>query len=131
MRAALGLAVLLTASTAHAYVGTFDPARQPYTGPRLVQVVDTAVAPVACISLALASGDHAGAALGLVAPMVACADATRPTCTIIAPISAGPGQLLAALGALASPDAVLGHEFRHCRDGDFHPPLLPMIERTT
>lgn len=116
---------LFAASTAYGSMGDFDPDRHEYTGPQLVTFVDSHSAPTRCIGLATEIGDYAGAILGMLAPMAACADATKIDCTIIAPISAGPGQLFAAVGANASPDEVLGHEFRHCRDHDYHPVLQP------
>src|SRR5438094_10673108 len=119
-RAAAALA-LAGAATAHAYVGTFDPEPREYTGPQLVTLVDSNVAPVRCLQLAVQSGDIPSALLGMVAPMAACTREGTTECTIIAPISRGVGQLIAVVGAMAGPDAVLGHEFRHCREVHFHP----------
>jgi hypothetical protein len=120
--------LLFAASTAHSYVGSFDPERHEYTGPQLVTFVDSNAAPIRCIEMATEMGDYAGAVLGVLAPMAACTDATKIDCTIIAPISPGAGQLIAVVGALAGPDALLGHEFRHCRDHDFHPAALPFVK---
>jgi hypothetical protein len=116
---------LFAASAAHGSMGDFDPDQHEYTGPQLITFVDSHSASSRCIGLASEIGDYAGAVLGMVAPMAACADASKINCTIIAPISAGPGQLFAAVAAHASPDEVLGHEFRHCRDHDYHPVLQP------
>jgi hypothetical protein len=124
----LAAVMLFAASAAHGYVGTFDPDQHEYTGPQLVTFVDSNAAPVRCIGLATEIGDYAGAILGLLAPMAACTDATSIECTIVAPISPGAGQLIAAIGALAGPDAVLGHEFRHCRDHDYHPAAMPFAK---
>jgi hypothetical protein len=121
-------ALLFSASPVSAYLGTFDPDRHEYTGPQLVTFVDSNAAPVRCLGLAADIGDVAGVVLGLVAPMAACTNATGIECTIIAPISPGAGQMIAALGALAGPDAVLGHEFRHCHDHDYHPAALPFVK---
>jgi hypothetical protein len=121
-------AALFAASAAHGYVGSFDPDQHEYNGPQLVTFVDSNAAPVRCIGMAAQAGDMAGAVLGLLAPMTACTDSTTFDCTIIAPISPGAGQLIAAVGALAGPDALLGHEFRHCRDHDYHPALLPFAK---
>lgn len=124
----LAAALLFAASSAHSYIGTFDPPRFEYTGPQLVTFVDSHAAPVRCLSQAAKIGDYASLVLGVLVPMAACTDNTGIDCTIIAPISAGPGQLIAALGALAGPDALLGHEFRHCRDHDYHPAALPFVK---
>jgi hypothetical protein len=120
--------LLFVASTAHGYLGTFDPDRHEYTGPQLVTFIDSNAAPVRCLGLAAEIGDVAGIVVGLVAPMAACTNATGIECMIIAPISPGAGQLIAALGALAGPDALLGHEFRHCHDHDYHPAALPFVK---
>jgi len=109
-RLAFGLAVAAPACAAAAFVGTFTPGRTPYTGPQRVKIVDTQLAPLHCLTAA------------------GCAWQSQDGCVIVAPVSAGPGQIYALL-ALATPDALLGHELRHCRDGHFHPPLLPMLER--
>lgn len=124
----LAAAMLLAASCAHGYVGTFDPDLHEYTGPQLVTFVDTNAAPFECIGLAAEIGDVGGAVLGLLAPMAACTHSAGVKCKIIAPISPGAGQLIAAVGALAGPDALLGHEFRHCRDNDYHPPAMPFAK---
>ena len=124
----LAVAMLLAASSAHGYLGTFDPDSHEYTGPQLVTFVDSNAAPFECIGLAAEIGDVGGAVLGLFAPMAACTHSAGATCRIIAPISPGAGQLIAAIGALAGPDALLGHEFRHCRDNDYHPPAMPFAK---
>jgi len=124
----LAAILLLAASTAHGYVGTFDPDQREYTGPQLVTFIDSNAAPLECIGLAAEIGDVGGAVLGMLAPMAACTHATGIECKIIAPISPGAGQLIAAIGALAGPDATLGHEFRHCRDHDYHPAALPFVK---
>jgi hypothetical protein len=127
-RAAALALFLAGASTTQAYVGTFDPEPREYTGPQLVTFIDSNAAPVRCIQLAVQSGDISSAVLGMVAPMAACTREAATDCTIIAPISRGVGQIVAAVGAMAGPDAVLGHEFRHCRDTHFHPAGLPFGE---
>ena len=124
----LAVTMLLAASSAHGYLGTFDPDLHEYTGPQLVTFVDSNAAPLECIGLAADIGDVGGAVLGLLAPMAACTHSAGVTCKIIAPISPGAGQLIAAVGALAGPDALLGHEFRHCRDNDYHPPAMPFAK---
>jgi hypothetical protein len=126
-QAAAALA-LACAASAQGYVGSFDPDPREYTGPQLVTFIDSNAAPVRCIQLAVQSGDISSAMLGMIAPMTACTREGTVDCTIIAPISRGIGQLVAAVGAMARPDAVLGHEFRHCRDTHFHPAGLPFLE---
>ena len=126
-RAAAAL-LLAVAGAASAYVGTFDPEPREYAGPQLVTFVDSQAAPVRCLRLAVQSADISSVVLALVAPMAACTREGTDDCVIVAPISRGIGQLVAAVGALAGPDAVLGHEFRHCRDAHFHPAALPFIE---
>jgi hypothetical protein len=128
IRQAAAALALAGAATAQAYVGTFDPEPREYTGPQLVTLVDSNAAPVRCIQLAVQSGDISSAVLGVLAPMTACTRESATDCTIIAPISRGIGQLVAAVGAMAGPDAVLGHEFRHCREAHFHPAGLPFVE---
>lgn len=124
----LAATLLLAASAAHGYLGTFDPDLHEYTGPQLVTVVDSNAAPLQCIGLAAEIGDVGGAVLGLLVPMAACTHSAGVECKIIAPISPGAGQLVAAVGALAGPDALLGHEFRHCRDIDYHPAAMPFAK---
>lgn len=108
----VGLACVMDSAAA-----TFTPPARAYTGPQLVRVIDTNAAPVHCLALAAQHGDLVSALSGLLAPSVACAAPAGAPCTIIAPLRPGPGQLLAAIGALTGPDALLGHELRHCRDG--------------
>lgn len=127
---AAAMLALACAANAQAFVGTFDPEPREYTGPQLVTFIDSNAAPVRCIQLAVQSGDIQSAVLGMIAPMTACTREGTADCTIIAPISKGVGQLVAAVGAMAAPDAVLGHEFRHCREAHFHPAGLPFLERT-
>lgn len=116
------------AAPAHAYYGTFDPDLHEYSGPQLVTVVDTDAAPVHCIRLAAQSGDMAQAMIGFVLPMVACTHEKSDECTIVAPVKAGVGTVIAVAGLMAGPDAMLGHEFRHCRDRHFHPVGLPFAD---
>lgn len=120
-------AALLWSASAHAYVGSFNPGHD-YEGPQLVTFVDSNAAPLRCLKLAADKGDAGSVVLGMIAPMAACTHVGYEECTIIAPISPGAGQVLAAVGALASPNAVLGHEFRHCKDRHFHPDGLPFAE---
>lgn len=120
--------LLVAAAPARAYIGTFNPERHDYRGPQLVTFVDSNAAPVQCIGLAAEKGDLVTAVLGLVAPMTACTHVAHDDCTIIAPISAGVGQVFAAVAAFAGPNALLGHEFRHCRDHYFHADSLPFAE---
>jgi hypothetical protein len=128
--AAAGLAYgsLIAGVPAHAYYGTFDPQLHEYSGPQLVTVVDTDAAPVHCVRLAAQSGDMAQAMIGLVLPMVACTHEKSDECTIVAPVKAGVGTVIAVAGLMASPDAMLGHELRHCRDRHYHPVALPFAD---
>ena len=65
----LAATLLLAASSAHGYLGTFDPDLHEYTGPQLVTFVDSNAAPLECIGLTADIGDVGGAVLGLLAPM--------------------------------------------------------------
>lgn len=123
--AATATALVLHASPSLAYFGTFDPDTHEYSGPQLITFVDTDAAPLRCIGLAAQSGDVRNAVLGVVAPMVACTRQKDDGCTIVAPMRAGLGQLIAVAGLMAGPDAMLGHELRHCRDHQYHPDGLP------
>jgi hypothetical protein len=91
----LAVTMLLAASSAHGYLGTFDPDLHEYTGPQLVTFVDSNAAPLECIGLAADIGDVGGAVLGLLAD----GGLHRPgSPKIIAPLP-GAGQLIAAVGA--------------------------------
>ena len=118
-------AAMLGAPSAQAYYGTFDPDLHDYSGPQLVTFIDTDAAPLHCIRLAAKTGDVSNAVLGMVVPMVACTQEKNDECTIVAPLRAGLGQVIAVAGLLAGPDAMLGHELRHCRDRHFHPDGVP------
>jgi hypothetical protein len=109
----LAAAALIAAGNAHGYIGTFNPNRE-YAGLQLATFVDSNAAPLRCLGLAAEKGDVGSVVIGMVAPMTACTYQGYNECTIIAPISPGAGQVLAAVTALAGPDALLGHEFRHC-----------------
>lgn len=122
--------VALGGQTAQAYYGTFDPDLQEYSGPQLVTFVDTDAAPLHCIRLAAKSGDVSNAVLGMVVPMVACTHEKDDECTIVAPLRAGVGQVIAVAGLMAGPDAMLGHELRHCRDRHFHPDGVPFAGKS-
>jgi hypothetical protein len=124
--------MILFAAAAGAHgSGTFDPYKIEYAGPQLVSFVDTDAAPVQCVGLAADTGSYLLMISGLVAPITACSaySADRQQCKIIAPISTGVGQLVAAVAAFVGADELLGHEFRHCRDHDFHPAVMPFAER--
>ena len=121
----LAATVVLGAQSAYGYYGTFDPALNEYSGPQLITFVDTDAAPLHCIRLAAKSGDVSNAVLGMVVPMVACTHEKDAECTIVAPLRAGIGQVIAVAGLMAGPDAMLGHELRHCRDRHFHPDGVP------
>jgi len=113
------------ASSALAYYGTFDPDLHEYSGPQLITFVDTDAAPLHCIRLAAKTGDVGNAVLGMVVPMVACTREQDDQCTIVAPLRPGVGQVIAVAGLMTGPDAMLGHELRHCRDKHFHPDGVP------
>jgi hypothetical protein len=125
------LTLMLSPLAASAHGSTFDPYKIEYTGPQLVSIVDTDAAPVHCIGLAADTGSYLLMVAGMIAPITACSafSSDGRQCKIIAPISRGVGQLVAAVAAFFEPDELLGHEFRHCRDRDFHPTVLPFAER--
>lgn len=106
------LALALNTATAHG-MGSFTP---QHFGARLVDVKVSQSALLECSALALN-----------IAP--ACADfrSWPYACTIILP--SGASLVVAVIGALASPDEVIGHEGRHCWDGDYHSALLHGIEK--
>ena len=127
----LGVAALmLPPLTARAYVGTFDPYKVDFDGPQLITFIDSQSAPLRCVGLAAQTENALMAVAGLLAPITACSahNSDNSECIVIAPISPGVGQAVAMVTALATPDALLGHEFRHCRDHEFHPTLLPFVE---
>ena len=127
------LAAVVFASGTHAanaYYGTFDPDLHEYSGPQLITFVDTDAAPLHCIRLAAQSGAVTDAVLGMVVPMVACTHEKGDACTIVAPLRAGVGQIIAVAGLMAGPDAMLGHELRHCRDRHFHPDGIPFAGKS-
>lgn len=132
VRTTLAAALVLTLSSAAGAGGRgiFDPRLIEYAGPQLVTFVDSNAAPVRCVQLAAETRDYLLMLAGLVAPIVACSafSTDRQQCTVVAPISGGLGQALAAVTTLNGPDELLGHEFRHCRDHDFHPTMLPFVE---
>jgi len=126
----LALVLVLSLAGANAHAATFDPHFHDYAGPQLITFVDTDAAPIQCIGMALETRDVGLAVAGLIAPIAACTHWTpaQSRCVILAPISPGVGQVVAAVSALTGPDELLGHEFRHCRDHDFHPAILPFVE---
>jgi hypothetical protein len=127
---ALAATTLSLPVAADAYVGTFNPYKMDFDGPQLVTFIDSHAAPIDCMGVAFKTQNVVMAIAGLVAPITACSsyNSDGSECIVVAPISAGVGQLVAAIGAFVGPDALLGHEFRHCRDHQFHPTLLPFAE---
>ena len=103
--------LLLGASSAHAYVGSFEPyPRKNPHGFMHVVFEDTQFNNFIC----------PGA--------MACVIRRGAVWHLIAPISAGPGQIVNLAIGLGTPDAILGHEMRHIWDDDFHPALLPFVD---
>lgn len=116
--AALILAALF-ATTAHGYHGSFDPT--PFRNVATIRFVDTPVPNLECVSRA-----HP-----LIAPIVAASmmGCTNETLTeVVASITPSPFWAVVIGHGLTTPQAVIGHEFRHIYDGFWHG-ALPWINR--
>jgi len=106
------------ACTAHAYIGSFDP--QPLRHEVTITFIDSQLPGPQCIA------EQPSIEAPLVLPAVGCAIYDKGL--VILPINPGPGWIN-ALQLFATPNALLGHEVRHLFDGDYHPHVLPWLER--
>lgn len=118
MRAAL-IALCLFAGNAHAYYGSFDPHLDRNSVN--LTVIDSQLPNVEC-----AARMHPLLAPLILTAVVGCF--VPETDTLIAPISPGPMWVWVMGNALITPNQLLGHEFRHAFEYDFHPPFLSFIE---
>lgn len=108
----------LAALPAQAYLGKFDP--QPLRHDVTITFIDSQLPGPQCVA------EQPTLAAPLVLTAVGCAIYDKGL--LIVPLSPGIGWVNAAQ-ILATPNALLGHEFRHLFDGDFHPMVLPWLER--
>ncbi len=114
----LALIAALWCSQAHAYLGSFDP--QPLRNQVTITFIDSQLPGPQCIA------EEPAITAPLVLTAVGCAIYSKGL--VIVPLTPGIGWINAAQ-ILATPDALLGHEARHLYDGDFHPVVLPWLER--
>ena len=114
----VAVALSLLASTAHAYLGNFDP--QPLRNEVTITFIDSQLPGPQCVI------EQPAITAPLVLTAVGCAIYDKGL--VIVPLTPGIGWINAAQ-ILATPDALLGHETRHLFDGDFHPAVLPWLER--
>lgn len=112
------LLAALWCSQAAAYLGSFDP--QPLRNEVTITFVDSQLPGPQCIA------EEPAITAPLVLTAVGCAIYSKGL--VIVPLTPGIGWINAAQ-ILATPDALLGHETRHLFDGDFHPAVLPWLER--
>lgn len=117
-RLVVSLVVASVAMNAAGYLGSFDP--QPLRSEVTITFVDSQIPGPQCF----AEQPTFFAPLQLTA--LGCAIYDKGL--LILPINPGIGWLNAAQ-VFALPDALLGHEFRHLFDGDYHPIALPYVER--
>ena len=132
MKKLLALMLVAWPMVSNAYVGRFDPyteERAVNSGPVLITPVDSNAAPLQCAVQAARVDGGATAAMVLATTPVACSSWEEHSCTVIAPISPGPGKAWAIANTLADTEHLLGHEVRHCFDGEFHPFVLPWVEQ--
>ena len=106
------------ASQSEAYIGSFDP--QPLRNSIIITFIDSQLPGFQC------AAEQPTITAPIVLTAVGCAIYDKGI--IIVPISPGIGWINAAQ-IFATPDALLGHETRHLFDGDFHPLILPWLER--
>lgn len=121
MKSAALLAAVLAAVLAtqtHAYIGSFDP--QPLRNEVEITFIDSQLPGPQCIA------EQPSIEALLVLPAVGCAIYDKGL--VIIPLSPGIGWIN-ALQLFATPNALLGHEVRHLFDGDYHPHVLPWVER--
>lgn len=114
----LAILAALWCSQASAYIGSFDP--QPLRNEVTITFIDSQLPGPQCIA------EEPAITAPLVLTAVGCAIYDKGL--VIVPITPGIGWINAAQ-ILATPNALLGHEFRHLFDGDFHPIALPWFER--
>lgn len=121
--ATLAALAALVCAQAHAYLGSFDP--QPLRNSAVITVIDTQVPGAVC--LAYGASEPLNVLLSpILVQSVECAIYDQALLAV--PLTFGPGQIY-GLHVLGTPDALLGHGFRHLFDGHFHPPLLSFVER--
>lgn len=114
----IALFAVLWCSQAAAYLGSFDP--QPLRNQVTITFIDSQLPGPQCVI------EQPAITAPLVLTAVGCAIYDKGF--VIVPLTPGIGWINAAQ-ILATPDALLGHETRHLFDGDFHPAVLPWIER--
>lgn len=112
------LFAVLWCSQAAAYLGSFDP--QPMRNQVTITFIDSQLPGPQCVI------EQPAITAPLVLTAVGCAIYDKGL--VIVPLTPGIGWINAAQ-ILATPDALLGHETRHLFDGDFHPAVLPWLER--
>lgn len=115
---ALAILAALWCSQAVAYLGSFDP--QPLRNEVTITFIDSQLPGPQCVA------EQPAVTAPLVLMAFGCAIYDKGL--VIVPITPGPGWLNALQG-FATPNALLGHETRHIFDGDYHPAVLPFIER--
>lgn len=115
---AIALILALCCTQAHAYLGSFDP--QPLRNQVTITFIDSQLPGPQCVI------EQPAITAPLVLTAVGCAIYDKGL--VIVPLTPGIGWINAAQ-ILATPDALLGHETRHIFDGDYHPAVLPWLER--
>lgn len=113
LRAAFLLAALVLPIPVHAFT-PYAPERRVNVGPTLIEWVE-APGPFNCPAAVWRAGSPVLAVLGsgILFFYLECAIYQPGRCTIV---SSG------------MTDFELGHEFRHCNDGDYHAPGLPFLD---
>lgn len=114
----VALFAALWCSQAAAYLGSFDP--QPLRNQVTITFIDSQLPGPQCVI------EQPAITAPLVLTAVGCAIYSKGL--VIVPLTPGIGWINAAQ-IFATPDALLGHETRHLFDGDFHPAVLPWLER--
>lgn len=114
----LAILAALVCAQAHAYLGSFDP--QPLRNQVTITFIDSQLPGPQCVI------EQPAITAPLVLTAVGCAIYSKGL--VIVPLTPGIGWINAAQ-IFATPDALLGHETRHLFDGDFHPAVLPWLER--
>jgi hypothetical protein len=114
----LALLAALWCTQANAYIGSFDP--QPLRNQVTITFIDSQLPGPQCVI------EQPAITAPLVLTAVGCAIYDKGL--VIVPPTPGIGWINAAQ-ILATPDALLGHETRHIFDGDYHPAVLPWLER--
>lgn len=114
----IAIAAALICLPAHAYLGSFDP--QPLRHEVRVTFIDSQLPGPQCVA------EQPSIMAPLVLTAIGCAIYDKGM--LIVPLTPGIGWINAAQ-AFATPNALLGHEFRHLFDGDYHPAALSWLER--